>query len=150
MKSLIRCVGIVLCGLLWSALTPAYSASFGRTTVGATPSAGLRADFKRGSKFVMTQFGTFQSMCIYVDMKGGGTGTQAIRLALYRDRNGAPGDLVLETGSNDFPASPTRAADWYCFGSAAVPLEPGTYWPMVHSGSNPGVVRYYYDGPANW
>lgn len=150
MRSLTRFVEIVLCGLLLTALTPAYSASFGRSTVGATPSAGLRADFKRGSKVVLTEKGTAKSICIYVDLKGGGTGSQAVRLALYRDRNGVPGELVLETQSGDFPASPTRAADWYCYPSAAVPLEPGAYWAMIHSGSNPGIVRYYYDGAANW
>jgi hypothetical protein len=91
MRSLTRFVEIVLCGLLLAALTPAYSASFGRSTVGATPSAGLRADFKRGSKFGLTEKGTFQDICIYVDMKGGGTGTQAIASTPYA--SGAPNTL---------------------------------------------------------
>jgi hypothetical protein len=150
MKSVSHLIAIILCGLLMAAFSSAHAASFGRTTVGATPSAGLRADFKRGSKFVLTENGTFQEICIYVDMKGGGTGKQALRFALYRDRNGLPAELLLETANIDFPANPQVAAAWYCFWAAAVPLEPGAYWVMMHSGGDPSIVRYYHDGPANW
>src|SRR5262245_12340185 len=99
MKAITRFVEIVLCGLLLTAFAPAYSATFGRATAGTLASAGLRADFKRGSKLVLTEKGTFQELCVYVDMKGGGTGTQALRFALYRDRNGVPAELLLETAS---------------------------------------------------
>ncbi len=54
------------------------------------------------------------------------------------------------TPGTAFPAGYQPAAFWYCSSSAAVPLEPGTYWAMIHSGGDPGIVRYYYDGPANW
>jgi hypothetical protein len=148
-QSLARFVEIVLFGLLLTAFSPAWSATFGRTTEGTLASAGLRADFKRGSKFVLTEKGTFQDACAYLDAKGSGTGEQFVRLALYRDRNGAPAELVLETMWSAFIPS-QGAAQWICFGSAAVPLDPGTYWAMIHSGGDPGIVRYFYDGPANW
>jgi hypothetical protein len=106
MKSLTRYIEMVLCGLLLTAL--AHSASFGRTSVGTTPSAGLRADFKRGSKFVLTEKGTFQEVCIYLDSKRGGSGTQALTFALYRDGDGLPAGQVAEIASADFPASQAR------------------------------------------
>ena len=149
MKSPTRFIAIVLCGLLLTALAPAYSASFGRTTVGTTPSGGLRSDFKRGSRFVLTENGTFQDICVYVDSKGGGTGTQALTFSLYRDRYGVPAEQVAETASVDFPAG-VVVADWYCFASGAAPLDAGAYWAVIHSGGDPGIVRYFYDGAANW
>jgi hypothetical protein len=151
MKPLARCVGIILSGLLLTALRPAYSASFGRTTAGVIPSAGLRADFKRGSRFVLAEQGTANRVCAWLDARGnGGTGVQSVRMALYRDRNGAPAELLLETGQISLQASQQQPADWYCAGSPAVPLAPGTYWIVIHSGGDPGIIRYFYDGAANW
>jgi hypothetical protein len=149
MKSLTRLVEMALCALLLTALVPAYSASFGRTTVGVTPSGGLRADFKRGSKFVLPERGAFQQICAYLDSKGSTNGTQALILSLYRDRNGVPAEQVVETASLDFPAGRVPA-DWYCFYAAEVPLDAGVYWAVIHSGGDPGIVRYFYDGPSNW
>ena len=150
MKSLMRLTVIGLCGLFMTALSPAHAASFGRTTVGTTPSAGLRADFKRGSKFVLSETGTLRQICAYLDGNGGGTGSPAIRFALYRDRNGLPGEQVAETTSEGWYFGPAQGADWYCLGAASAPLQPGTYWTIIHTGGDPGVVRYYYDGAANW
>ena len=149
MKSLTRLVEMALCALLLTALVPAYSASFGRTTVGGTPSGGLRADFKRGSKFVLAEKGALQQICAYLDSKGSTNGTQAVTMSLYRDRNGVPAEQVVETASEDFPAGRVPA-DWYCFYAAEVPLDPGAYWAVIHTGGDPGIVRYFYDGAANW
>src|SRR5689334_23493715 len=99
MKRLLRLMAIVLSALLLlTTLTPAEAASFGRTTAGATPSGGLRANFKRGSKFVLTETGMLQQICAYLDSNGGGANIQWVRYAMYRDQNGVPGAFV--TGTN--------------------------------------------------
>lgn len=151
MKSLVRLIAIVLCGLLTTAFVPAHAASFGRTTVGATPSSGLRADFKRGSKFVLTEKAVVTDLCAYLDGKGGGTGSQAVRLALYRDRNGVPAEQVLESDEETyFSGVPDEPARWYCLIASKAPLDPGSYWIMIHTGGDPGIIRYFYNGPSNW
>src|SRR6185369_12559798 len=73
---------------------------------------------------------------------------QYFRFALYRDNYGVPGEQVAETRSDAI--APGDAATWRCADSALAPINPGTYWIMLHTGSNAGVLRYYYDGPANW
>src|SRR5690242_827226 len=81
------------------ALTPAHAQTLGRTTIGTTPSGGLRADFSRGSKFSSTGGGTLTQLCAYLDGKGGASGSQNVRLVLYRDANGVPGAKISETAS---------------------------------------------------
>lgn len=151
MKAFIRLLTIVFSGIVLTALTPAHAlSSFGRTTVGATPSGGLRADFKRGSKFTLAEKGTLRQICAYLDTQGGGTFAQEVRYALYRDRNGAPAEQVAETPSRFSLSAGTAPTMWYCLETAAVPIEPGAYWVMIHTGNNTGIVRYYYDGAPNW
>jgi hypothetical protein len=150
MKSLARLVAIAFSAIFLTALTPAHAlSSFGRTTVGTTPSGGLRADFKRGSKFVVSESVLLSRICAYLDTNGGGTGLQSARFALYRDRNGTPAERVLET-EDELRLEASDQPDWYCLTTVNAPLEPGSYWIMIHSGGDPGVIRYYYDGPANW
>jgi hypothetical protein len=150
MNRLIRLMAIVFSALLLlTALTPAEAASFGRTTAGTTPSGGLRADFKRGSKFVLAEPAGLQQICAYLDTKGGTSGRQGVHFAVYRDQNGVPGQKVTQTGPQYFEAS-QDAPNWYCLGSARVVLDPGSYWLVIHSGDLGGVVRYYYDGAPNW
>jgi hypothetical protein len=149
MKSSIRLIAIATIGLLMTALSPAYAASFGRTTVGTTPSSGMREDFKRGSKFVLSETGAITSLCAYLDTNGGGSGVQAFRLALYRDQNGVPGERVVTTSDSRLEAL-QQPANWYCLPVLKLLLDPGSYWIVIHTGDASGVIRYYYDGPANW
>jgi hypothetical protein len=148
-------IAIAFSAILLLALAPARApaqalSKFGRTTVGATPSAGLRVDFKRGSKFVLPQRAAITSICAYLDTNGGGTGTQWVRFALYRDQNGIPAQQILETDQFFGLESAVQPPEWYCGGTANAPLEPGSYWMMIHTGGDPGVIRYFHDGPANW
>jgi hypothetical protein len=150
MTALLRaCLALVFLATAIALSAQAQAASFGRETVGTLTSAGLRADFKRGSKFVLSERATLQSLCAYLDSNGGGTGVQWLRYALYRDRNGAPAEQITETGLVGFEAG-HQPANWYCHPAAQAPLEAGVYWIVIHSGGDPGIVRYYHDGPANW
>jgi len=152
MKRLIRLLTILFSAIVLTALTPAYAAasSFGRTTAGTIPSSGLRADYKRGSEFVLPETGMLQQICAYLDTNGGAGNGQWIRYAMYQDQNGVPGQLVTETDGR-FLEQSLPTPNWFCLPIRGRWLqEPGSYWLVIHSGNLWGIVRYYYDGAANW
>ncbi len=115
----------------------AQAASFGRTSAGAIASAGLRADYKRGSSYVLQEQATFQRICAYLDASGAATGAQSLRMTLYRDQNGAPAEQVVESYPAEFEAG-QHPAQWYCFEGAFGAAQSGKYWAMIHSGGNAG------------
>src|SRR3569833_1077988 len=111
-----------------------------RRTVCTTPSEGLRADFKRGSRFTLSAPGTLQQLCAYLDGQGGGTSSnhiQSFRLVVYRDVNGVPDTRVAESTytqsiGQDNPAS------WWCSETYYTPLSAGDYWLVIHTGGGNG------------
>jgi hypothetical protein len=128
---------------------PATLSKFaGRATVAATPSGGLTANAKRGSRFTMTEKGRVTSLTAYLDGKGGGMSSQKVRYALYRDSGGLPGALIVQSAEVNVQAG--QAASWVSAGVTPVDLTPGNYWIVIHTGDNTGVVRDYGDGAANW
>jgi hypothetical protein len=123
--------------------------SFGQTSVGSTPSAGMTANQKRGSKFTLSEKGTLVRLSAYLDGLGGASGTQSIRLALYRDANGAPGAKVAETSTKTIASG--AAASWQNFAAPSVSLDPGVYWAVIHTGDTGALARNYGDPSAsNW
>jgi len=74
---------VLLVLLSLGTLVPAHAQTFGRTDVGAIPSAGLTANAKRGSKFAPAEPGTATGLCAHLDGNGGASGRQDFRLALY-------------------------------------------------------------------
>jgi hypothetical protein len=151
-----RATCVIAALLMLTCLLPAEAATFGRTTVGTNPSGGLRSDFKRGSKFKLTQAGTLKQLCVYLDGNGVRTGEaqdQDFRLVLYRDAGGAPDTRVAESLQDTGVAEGTWSPVWVCQETARIPLSPGDYWIVIHSGSATGgstIIRYYFDGAANW
>ena len=136
MNRVIRLLTILFSAIVLTTLVPEYAAasSFGRTTAGATPSGALRAHFKRGSKFVLPETGRLEQICAYLDFKGGGSNVQGVHYAMYRDQNGVPGQLVVETQGQYFEAS-QQAPSWVCQPIQGRWLqEPGSYWLMIHTG----------------
>jgi hypothetical protein len=135
---------------IYATYSPASAISFaGRATVAATPSGGLTANFKRGSRFTMTERGRLVQMSAYLDSLGGGTSPQSVRLSVYRDAGGVPGDLL--STSEEITLSPGSQAQWRTARALQVPwLDPGDYWIMIHSGSAAGVIRDFGDGAPNW
>jgi hypothetical protein len=75
----------------------AQTVTVGRTTAGTIASAGLSANFKRGSKFAITQAGVIRDFCMFLDGNGGVSGSQTVRFAVYKDANGVPGQKILES-----------------------------------------------------
>jgi hypothetical protein len=131
--------------------TPAeaqVSEILGRSTAGTIPSNGLSGDFKRASRFTLSAPSTAYELCAYLDGNGGVSGTQQVRLALYRDTSGAPGAKVMETDS--WTVTSGTGARWYCKGQPYTPLPAASYWIAIQSGGTAGVVRDFYDGAPNW
>jgi hypothetical protein len=120
----------------------------GRATIAGTPSNGLSANYKRGSRFNLSEPGRLASISAYLDGNGGGTGSQKARLALYRDSSGTPGALVAE--SSEMTINAGRPAGWVTAGVPALMLDPGNYWIVVHSGSTAGIIRDFGDGANSW
>ncbi len=146
MKRMLTASAVLL--LLVFSLQAHATGPLGRDTIGTIPSGGLRADFQRGSKFTLSEPAIVTHICAYVDTRGGATGRQGIRFALYRDAHGVPGTKVTETQESSFPSGGPAA--WECLAAGYLPVAPGAYWIMIHTGGTAGIVRYYYDGPANW
>jgi hypothetical protein len=124
----------------------------GRATIASTPSGGLSANFKRGSRFTMPVKGNVRSLSAYLDSLGGGTATQSVRLALYRDAGGTPGDLIAT--SREITLAAGSAGQWRTADLVSptfyATLEPGDYWIVIHSGGGAGVIRDFGDGASNW
>jgi hypothetical protein len=151
-QSLIGRSLLLLAVLVFAHSAPTYAKSFGTENAGTTPSSGMSADYKRGSRFTLTEAGVLSELCLYVDGNGGATGTQDLRFVIYRDNDGVPGDIVL--GHDQLARIVVTQGDapsWQCRYATYLPLTPGNYWLAIHSGGTPGVARYYYDNSAaNW
>ena len=150
MKTIIRIASIVSCATVALALAPAEAGTFGRQSVGQTPSSGMSTDFKRGSKFTLAQNGVIDNLCAYLDGFGGGVGYQSYELVVYRDDHGAPGAKVVESGEDSIGSG--TAPGWACLRpTIEMPVSAGDYWLVIHTGRGvPAVGRYYYDGPTGW
>jgi hypothetical protein len=134
----------------------ALADTLGRSTIGTTQSSGLRADFKRGSKFTLTKPGTLRELCAYVDGQAAGAGPdnwQDFNIAIYRDSGGVPAALVAQTSDPMFVET-GDSARWRCGSTEYVPLTPAAYWIVIHTGNAHGdsvpLMRYYADGTGNW
>lgn len=121
---------------------------FGRSSGSSFFTSGLAANTKRGSRFTLTQKGTLLNMAALVDGGGGPTGSQSLRMALYRDSNGVPGALVAQ--SNAMSVTSGSSSRWLYFPASATALTAGTYWIMIHSGSTNAITRIKGEGAANW
>jgi hypothetical protein len=127
-----------------------YTAA-GRASIAATPSGGMSANFKRGSRITLSERGRVTHLSAYLDSLGGTAGTQSVRLALYRDAGGVPRDLVLTTEEITLSAgSPGQWRTASINGAGAPELDAGDYWVIIHSGGTAGVIRNFGDGAANW
>ena len=128
-----------------------YTAA-GRASIAATPSGGMSANFKRGSRITLSERGRVTHLSAYLDSLGGAVGTQSLRLALYRDAGGVPGERVLTSEEITLPSgSPGQWRTAYIDGHDGVPeLDAGNYWVIIHSSGTAGIIRNFGDGAANW
>jgi hypothetical protein len=128
------------------------ASTFGKTTTGAIPSAGLSADHKRASRFTLTEPAMVKDLCVYLDGNGGATGYQSVQFALYTDVNGVPGTKVLNT--QGWALQSGTAPQWYCRSSdfgVTPPVPAGRYWIAILSSAPAGILRDFGDGTgSNW
>lgn len=122
--------------------------TFGRTSVATTPSSGMTANQKRGSKFTLADKATLLGFSAYLDGLGATTGSQAVRIAIYKDSNGVPAGRWAQSNVVTIPAG--KPAGWVNFTSPATPLDPGQWWLVIHTGDTGGVARNRGDGTGNW
>jgi hypothetical protein len=110
----------------------------------------MSADFKRASKYTLTETGTLLSLSAYLDGNGATSGSQSVRLALYQDASGAPGVKVAESTAVTINAG--TAPGWVTFPTPQLALNPGAYWIAIQTGSTAGIARDYTDGSSatNW
>jgi hypothetical protein len=126
----------------------------GRTTVGTAPSAGMSANFKRGSSFTMPERGKLYSVAVYLD--GNGTPgqvnvAQAVNYVIYKDANGVPGAKVYDAGGTSVSAG--APASWRPYvpnRNVAPTLDAGKYWIVLHTANQAGIARNFADGTGNW
>ena len=150
-RILLSCVALVALAPIGAA--QAQTGHFGKLVIDGPPSAGLAGDFKRGSRFELTQPGVLTMLNALIDGQGGPTsGYQDVTMEVYRDANGVPGVKVAE--SDPIRLNAQSGGDWRHFYTQAVPLAPGFYWLVIHSagtasGSTPGIVRNYGGGSVN-
>lgn len=121
---------------------------FGRTTIATTPSAPMTADKKRGSKFTLPDRATLLNFSAYLDGQGATTGSQAVRMVVYKDNNGVPGGKWAQSNAVNIAAGSTGR--WVDFTAPATPLDPGEWWIVIHTGNTGDVARNRGDGAANW
>jgi len=116
--------------------------TLGIVVQGEQPSAGLTANYKRGSLFSTSQGGgMLTGLTAYLDGFGGAAGSQEIRMALYKDDGGVPGALIVESDMMRIPAG--TLPSYFSFPTPCVTIEPGSYWIVILSGDTGGVVRNY-------
>jgi hypothetical protein len=133
---------------VYASYVPGTLEQFGRTTVATSTSAGMTADYKRGTPFTLSDTGTLTSFSAYLDGNGGASGSQDIRMVLYQDAGGVPGALVAQSRSVTINAG--MAPQWIRFTAPHTTLAPGTYWIVLHTGNVQGVARNYGDGSTSW
>jgi len=125
-------------------------AHFGRVTANGTlPSVGIADHFRRASRFTLTEPGTAQELCVYVDGQGGGPPryigeSQFFRLALFSDVNGRPAKRL----AGAFQALGVMVGDapkWLCQYIDPIPyLAAGPYWiALIDAGFESGTLRTY-------
>jgi len=122
----------------------------GRTDVATRTSNPMPADFIRASVFHLDEYGVATALYAYLDGRGGGSGSQQLRMVLYFDIDETDMDYwVIPSDVVTIPAgAPPR---WVRFPIPFTYLGPGSYDLAIHSGPAAGVARYYIDGSGtNW
>jgi hypothetical protein len=133
---------------VYASFVPGTLKQLGRTTIASSTSSGMTADYKRGSSFTLSETGMVTSLSAYLDGNGGASGTQDVRMALYRDSSGAPGNIVQESATVTITSG--MPAQWVKFVIPQVALTAGTYWIVIQTGNVQGIARNYGDGTTPW
>ena len=118
-----------------------FGTPYGITSAGDQWSGAMVADRLRATPVTLLQGGRAHSASVLLDGGAGAqAGTQAVRLALYADAGGQPGQL-LSVGREVKVAAGSLPA-WYTSELPAPPLlHAGTYWIALWTGETALVAR---------
>jgi hypothetical protein len=126
---------------------PPSGTAFGRQEPGSQWFA-MGADYKRSSRFTLTEAGTVTDLVAYLDGAGGSSGSQDVQLALYADQAGEPGALLAASEVGTIVSG--AAAAWVRL-PLPTPraLTAGAYHLALLAGDNARVARYSRDPRAD-
>jgi hypothetical protein len=130
-------------------LNPGSSTNYGNTGIGGS-TFNVSAQQQDARKVTLVG-GNYTSLSVYGSLN---TSTRQIKLVIYDDDGGAPGNLVAYTA--DITVSASGSPDWWsgdiAFNAAAgaisdIDLAGGDYWIAVMSRGGGGFTfTWYYDG----
>jgi subtilisin family serine protease len=130
---------------LQTAIVQSGSATFGKTTVGASSDTFL-ADRKRVNRYALTVSGTVTKLSIYLAHTAT-SGQQVLKGLVYADSVGAPAALLGVSEQLTFTS--TSTSGWYDLVFASpINLAAGNYWIGVITGASSGVAGFRYDSVA--
>jgi thermitase len=129
-----------------TALVVQGSATFGKTTVGASADS-YAANRKRVSVYSLPIAGSLTKLSIYLAPTGL-SGQQVLEGVLYAEASGKPGALLGTTQQLTFKS--TESAGWYELPFAsALKLAAGNYWIGAITGASSGVAGFRYDNVSS-
>ena len=137
-----------------SAATAAVAASgntatFGKTTVGASRDGGLFANYKIVHSAALSVAGSVTKLTVYAVPGVHSPKAETLKAVIYADSTGAPGALVA-TGSEVVYQGSVNGSGWLDLPfSSPVALQPGTYWIGFITGGETEGMGYVYDKVAN-
>jgi subtilisin family serine protease len=121
------------------------TATFGKTTVGASPDV-LAGGRKRVNRYALPTPGSVSKLSVYLAPTLS-SGQQVMKGIIYSDSGGAPSSLLGVTEQLTFHS--TNAAGWYDMRFVSpVRLSAGSYWIGALTGSTANVAGFRFDTVA--
>ena len=128
---------------------PPQTATFGKTTVGASSDSGIFSGYKVVHAATLPSAGSVTKLSLYAIPGVNSPSPQALRAVIYGDSGGSPGAL-LATGPEVVYQGSVNGSGWFELPLASpLALSPGTYWLGFITGSTTEGLGYRYDAVAN-
>jgi thermitase len=128
---------------------PASTATFGKTTVGASTDSGIFSGYKVVHAATLPTAGTVTKLSVYAVPGINSPSPQALRAVIYRDSGGSPGALVA-SGPEVTYRGTTNGSGWFDLPlTGPIALAPGGYWLGFTTGTTTEGMGYRFDSVAN-
>jgi subtilisin family serine protease len=128
---------------------PPPTATFGKTTVGASSDSGIFSGYKVVHAATMPTAGSVTKLSLYAIPGVNSPSPQALRAVIYGDSGGSPGTL-LATGPEVVYQGSVNGSGWFELPlTTPLALSPGTYWLGFITGTTTEGLGYRYDTVAN-
>jgi thermitase len=128
---------------------PPPSATFGKTSVGASSDSGIFANYKVVHAATLPVAGKVSKLSLYAIPGLDSPSPQALRGVIYSDSGGSPGAPVA-VGTEVSYRGDVNGSGWFELPlGAPVSLGAGTYWLGFITGATTEGLGYAYDSVAN-